>query len=49
MRELVISRIMEYTEGGEYLEEGYDVSPDELENLSDVELLDLFQEMVFGG
>lgn len=49
MRELVISRIMEYTEGGEYLEEGYGVSPDELENLSDVELLDLFQEIVFGG
>lgn len=49
MRGLVISRVMEYTENGEFLEEGYGVSPDELENMTDVELLDLFQEIVFGG
>jgi len=49
MRELVINRIIEYTEGGEYLEEGYDVIPDNLQNMSDEKLLDLFQEIVFGG
>ena len=48
MRELVISRILEYTENGEYLDD-YDCSADELENMSDVELLDLLQEIVFGG
>ena len=48
MRELVISRIPEYTENGMYLDE-YDTSVDEVKNMTDAELLDLFQEMVFGG
>lgn len=48
MRELVISRILEYTENGEYLDE-YDTSVDEVNNMTDVELLDLLQELVFGG
>lgn len=48
MRELVISKIVEYTEGGKYLDE-YDTSVDELKTFTDEELLDLFQEIVFGG
>lgn len=48
MRELVISKILEYTEGGQYLDE-YDTSVDEVNNMTDEELLDLFQELVFGG
>ena len=48
MRELVIKKILEYTEGGQYLDE-FDTSVDEVNNMTDEELLDLFQEMVFGG
>ena len=48
MRELVISKILEYTEGGQYLDE-YDTSVDEVNKMTNEELLDLFQEMVFGG
>ena len=48
MRELVISRILEYTEGGQYLDE-YGTSVDEVNNMTDAELLDLLQELVFGG
>jgi len=46
MRELVIKRIVEYTDGE--LDE-YDISVDELTNLTDEELLDLFQEIIFPG
>ena len=48
MRELVISKILEYSEGGKYLDE-FDTSTDEVKNMTDEELLKLFQEMVFGG
>jgi hypothetical protein len=49
MRELVIRRILECSEDGEILEGGFDVSPNELADMPDEELLDLFQEMVFNG
>lgn len=48
MRELVIRKILEYTEGGQYLDD-LDTSADEVMNMTDEELLELFQEIVFGG
>lgn len=48
MRELVISKILAYTENGMYLDE-YNTSVDEVKNMTDAELLDLFQELIFGG
>lgn len=48
MRELVIKRIIDATEDGMYLDE-YDTSVDEVKNMTDEELLDLFQELIFGG
>lgn len=45
MRNIVIERISEYLRLYTYLMTELDISPDELENLSNVELLDLLEEI----
>ena len=45
MRNIVIERISEYLRLYTYLMAELDISPDELENLSNVELLDLLEEI----
>jgi hypothetical protein len=50
MRNLVIQRITEVLVEAPNLQLELDISPEELQNLSNVELLDLFEEMfAFGG
>jgi len=50
MRNLVIERITEVLVDAPDLQLELDISPDELQNLSNVELLDLFEEIfAFGG
>ena len=50
MRNLVIERITEALVEAPDLQLQLDISPKELQNLSNVELLDLFEEIfVFGG
>lgn len=47
MRNLVIARISEVLMSNPDAQLDFDISPDELESLSNVELLDLFEE-IFG-
>jgi hypothetical protein len=47
MRNLVIQRIIEVLVDAPNLQLELDISPEELQNLSNVELLDLFEE-IFG-
>ncbi len=50
MRNLVISRITEVLLAAPDLQDELDISPEELNNLSNEELLDLFEEIFgFGG
>ncbi len=50
MRNLVISRITEVLLEAPDLQDELDISPEELNNLSNEELLDLFEEIFgFGG
>jgi hypothetical protein len=50
MRNLVIERIAEVLVLAPDLQLQLDISPEELQNLSNVELLDLFEEIfAFGG
>ena len=50
MRNLVIARITEVLIEAKDLQLELDISPEELQNLSNEELLDLFEEIfVFGG
>jgi hypothetical protein len=49
MRNLVIQRITEVLVEAPNLQLELDISPEELQNLSNVELLDLFEEMFAFG
>jgi len=48
MRELIIKRIAELTEDGEFLED-HNTSMEQVESMSDEELMELFEEVIFPG
>lgn len=48
LRELIVERIF-FAFSDEELQELFDVHPDEVENLSDLDLLELYEETMLSG